>query len=247
MRRVCLPIPSVAKGLPFLNCSSALSISHHPIHHQFLCGASNLRPPTVHHFPTWDLNKVLSALTVPPFEPLRQVSLRFLSFKVSFLVAITSARRISELAALSSRKDLCIFHQDRVVLCLDPAFIPKINSPFHRSQELVLPNFCPSPVHRLERSWHTLDVRWAIKIYLARTSPFQKTEALFVSYQTASIGAKASAPMLGRWIHATISTAYQRQSLPIPHHITAHCTRSAATSAAWATQASLEEVCWAAA
>ncbi|XP_034271909.1 uncharacterized protein LOC117674907 [Pantherophis guttatus] len=230
-----------------LTCGSASSISRHPVVQQFLRGAANLRPPPVHRFPTWDLNKVLSALTASPFEPLRDVSLRFLSFKVSFLVAITSARRISELAALSSRRDLCVFHQDRVVLRLDPSFIPKINSPFHRSQELVLPNFCPSPQHPLERSWHTLDVRRALKIYLRRTSSFRKTEALFVSYQPASIGAKASAPMLGRWIRATISTAYQRQSLPVPHHVTAHSTRSAATSAAWATQASWEEICRAAA
>ncbi|XP_060539702.1 uncharacterized protein LOC132710196 [Pantherophis guttatus] len=229
-----------------LTCSSSSSISRHPVVQQFLRGATNLRPPPVHCFPTWDLNKVLSALTTSPFEPLRDVSLHFLSFKVSFLVAITSARRISELAALSSRKDLCIFHHNRVVW-LDPSFIPKINSPFHRTQELVLPNFCPSPQHHLEQSWHTLDVRRALKIYLRRTSSFRKTEALFVSYQPASIGAKASAPMLGHWIHATISTAYQRQSLPVPHHITAHSTRSAATSVAWATQATLEEVCRAAA
>ncbi|XP_034260085.1 uncharacterized protein LOC132709420 [Pantherophis guttatus] len=174
-----------------LTCGSSSSISRHPVIQQFLRGAANLRPPPVHRFPTWDLNKVLSALTTSSFEPLRHVSLHFLSFKVSFLVANTSARRISELAALSSRRDLCIFHHNRVVLRLDPAFIPKINSPFHRAQELVLPNFCPSPQHHLERSWHTLDVRRALKIYLRRTSSFRKTEALFVSYQPTSIGAKA--------------------------------------------------------
>lgn len=94
-----------------------------PTVHRFLKGAFNLKPPTVHRYPSWDLPKVLDALTKTPFELLRTVSLRFLTLKVSFLVAIISARRISELQALSVRADLCVFHQDCVVLRLDPSFI----------------------------------------------------------------------------------------------------------------------------
>ncbi|XP_060546801.1 uncharacterized protein LOC132711537 [Pantherophis guttatus] len=236
----------VAAIASILSCNSPDSIARHPHIRIFLRGAVNLRPPPIHRYPTWNLNKVLNALTLSPFEPLRQVSLRFLSFKVAFLVAITSARRISELASLSIRSDLCIFHTDRVVLRLDPAFLPKINSRFHRAQELVLPDFCPRPGHRLERSWHLLDVRRALKIYISRTAPLRRTEALFVSFQPASIGARVSSVTIGRWIRATIATAYQQQHLPVPPRITAHSTRSAATSAAWATQATLEEVCRAA-
>lgn len=112
----------------------------------------------VHHFPTWDLNKVLTALMSSPFEPLHLVALQFLSFKVTFLIAIKLACHILELAALSMRDDLCLFHPDRVVLRLDPTFLPKVNSLFHHAQELVLPNLCPTPAHRLECSWHALDV-----------------------------------------------------------------------------------------
>lgn len=236
----------VAALASVLGLGSADSLSRHPVIRTFLRGATNLSPPIVHRFPTWSLNRVLSALTGPPFEPLRDVSLRFLSFKVLFLVAITSARRISELAALSMRRDLCIFHRDRVVLRLDPAFLPKVNSTFHRCQELVLPDFCPRPAHRLEHTWHTLDVRRALKVYLSRTAPLRKTEALFVTFLPASIGSKASSSTLGRWLRATIATAYRQLGLPVPGHITAHSTRSAATSAAWSTQASLEEICRAA-
>lgn len=146
LRRQMAAISSV------LNCSLLAPISRHPVIRHFLQGTSNLRPPTVHRFLTWDLNKVLSALISSPFEPLHLASLHFLSFKVSFLVTIMSARRISDLSALSMHQDLCIFHSDRVVLRLDPTFILKVNSLFHRAQELVLPNFCPSPVHHLECS-----------------------------------------------------------------------------------------------
>lgn len=56
--------------------------------------------------------KVFKALTKGPFELLKEASLKFLSYKVSFLVALTSAHPISELAALSVRDNLCIFHAD---------------------------------------------------------------------------------------------------------------------------------------
>lgn len=163
----------VAALSSILTCGSSDTISQDPLIRNFLRDATNLRPPVIHRFPTWDFNKVLTALTKTPFEPLREVNLRFFSFKVSFLVAITSACQISELTSLSVRPDLCIFHTDRVVLWLNPTFILKVNSIFHRSQELVHPNFYPSPWHRLEKIWHTLDVRRALKIYIARTSSFR--------------------------------------------------------------------------
>lgn len=131
-------------------------------------------------------------------------------------------------------------------MCLDPTFIPKINTPFHRAQELILPNFCPEPAHRLERTWHTLDMRRALRIYLKRTSSLRRTESVFVSFQPATLGNRVTSSNLGRWIRACIAKAYEIQALPVPRHITALSTRSATTLAAWATQALLEEVCHAA-
>ncbi|XP_042300431.1 uncharacterized protein LOC121918446 [Sceloporus undulatus] len=137
-------------------------MSSHPHVKRLLRGLSNRAPPTRHRFPTWNLHTVLKALTVEPFEPIRKVSLRFLTLKVIFLTAITSARRVSELGALSVRKDLCIFRPDSVCLRPDPTFLPKVNSPFHVSQDILLPSFCPNPQRDLEKCWHTLDVRRAL-------------------------------------------------------------------------------------
>lgn len=94
----------------------------------------------------------------PPFEPMNQVDLKWVKLKTIFLVAITSARRVSELGALSSRSDLCEFHRDKVVLRPDPTFRPKIASTFHMGLDISLPSFCPRPQHPQERRWHTLDV-----------------------------------------------------------------------------------------
>ncbi|XP_013914424.1 PREDICTED: uncharacterized protein LOC106543051, partial [Thamnophis sirtalis] len=121
--------------------SSSRSLSQHPQIKSFLKGAVNISPPAVHRYPSWDLPFVLKALTKAPFEPLRTTSLRHLTIKTAFLVAITSARRVSELAALSVRQDLCVVHPDRVILRLDPSFTPKINC-FTGLKRL----FCPTSV-----------------------------------------------------------------------------------------------------
>ncbi|XP_039174428.1 uncharacterized protein LOC120296645 [Crotalus tigris] len=149
-----------------LTCDNLVPLAQHPVVSAFLKGVTNARPPTIHRYPSWDLPQVLQALILPPFEPIRSCSLRLLSLKVAFLIAITSARRILELAALSVGSDLCTFYEDRVVLRLDPSCIPKVNTWFHRTQELVLPNFCPNPAHRLERQWHKLDVGRALRYYV---------------------------------------------------------------------------------
>ncbi|XP_053126984.1 uncharacterized protein LOC128334322 [Hemicordylus capensis] len=132
--------------------STKESHSLHPDIQRFLKGAVNLGPPPIHRFPSWDLNKVLNALTKTPFKPMWKVPLRLMSFKVLFLVAVTSARRVSELAALSVRDELCIFQKESVAMKLDPTFLPKVNTVFHRSQELVLPYFCPNPRHPKEHA-----------------------------------------------------------------------------------------------
>lgn len=132
------------------------------------------------------------------------------------------------------------------VLRLEPTFLPKVNTWFHRAQELILPNFCPEPSHSLECIWHTLDIRRALRIYVKWTSSLRRTESLFVSFQPATLDSRVTSSTLGHWIRACISMAYEAQALPVPRRITTHSTRGAVTSAAWATQASLEEVCRAA-
>ena len=51
--------------------------------------------------PSWDLLKVLEYLKSPAFDPLHQSSLRDLTRWTFFLVTLASAKRVSELQALS--------------------------------------------------------------------------------------------------------------------------------------------------
>lgn len=75
-----------------------------------------------------------------------------------FLVAITSARRVLELAALSCHVPYLVIHEDKVVLRPCPLFLPKVVSDFHIKEDIVLPSLCPRPQHPREFALHTLDV-----------------------------------------------------------------------------------------
>lgn len=118
-------VAALASVVPMID---GLPLGRHRHISRFLRGAALQNPPQSHRFPTWRLHVVLSALTKPPFEPMSEVQLKWLRMKTVFLVAVTSAHRISELGALSVRKDLCIFHKDKVVLKTDPTFLPKVAS-----------------------------------------------------------------------------------------------------------------------
>ena len=79
---------------------SGLPIGQLPIISRFLAGAAKTRPPPV-VLPTWSLQPILECLKKPPLEPIHQLSLKQLTLKTVFLLAVTSARRVSELQALS--------------------------------------------------------------------------------------------------------------------------------------------------
>ncbi|KAJ7344874.1 hypothetical protein JRQ81_000824, partial [Phrynocephalus forsythii] len=82
--------------------SPSATLFRHPRVKQFLKGANNLRPQRAPISPQWSLNLVLKRLSSLPFEPMATAPLHLLSLKVAFLLAITSARRSSELAELRS-------------------------------------------------------------------------------------------------------------------------------------------------
>ena len=77
---------------------------------RFLRGAQRLTVRTAGPVvPPWDLDVVLGALQGSPFEPIGDADLKWLSMKTASLLAVTSARRVSELHALSVHGDCCQF------------------------------------------------------------------------------------------------------------------------------------------
>ena len=58
------------------------------------------RPRITPVLPQWDLGIVLEALSTSPYEPLRDASLKHLTLKTVFLLAMASAGRCSKIQAL---------------------------------------------------------------------------------------------------------------------------------------------------
>ncbi|XP_077343459.1 uncharacterized protein LOC143988068 [Lithobates pipiens] len=213
---------------------------------RFFRALSRQRPVQGLSFPRWDLSLVLQSLTGPPFEPLKECFLRELTLKTVFLVAVTTARRVSEMEALSVRAPFCVILPDRIVLKTDPAFLPKVASSFHRSQEIVLPSFCPNPSGEKELRFHYLDVRRCILHYLELTKAFRRSDSLFVLFSGARKGCKASRRTIARWLRVAIEQAYSAAGKEIPVGIKAHSTRAMAASQAERAGATPEQICKAA-
>ena len=66
-------------------------------------GARRKLPVSRPLVPLWDLSVVMDALSHHPFEPLETVGMKFVSLKVVLLLALTTAKRVSDLQALSIR------------------------------------------------------------------------------------------------------------------------------------------------
>ena len=158
--------------------SDAALLFRHPTLKRFLHGVAHLNPPRPSPTPQWLLHTVLRRLSPTSSEPLATATERLLTFKVLFLVAITSAKRASELAALPVDLPFLQFHPDKVTLYPDVSFLPKVSTNFHVLQRIILPTFFPKPSTGVERSLHLLDVRCALAFYVKRTASFRKSKCL---------------------------------------------------------------------
>lgn len=96
---------------------------------------------------------VLSALSSPPFEPLAQAEVKWLSIKTAFLLAITSVKRVEELETVSI-SDSCMRWGpggSGVTLWPNVVFLPKVLPRRHHNQPIYLARFEPPPAENAAR------------------------------------------------------------------------------------------------
>lgn len=222
------------------------SLWSHRLVKEFMKGLFRSFPPVKAPAPAWELNVVLTKLMGPPFEPLHSAPLKFLSWKTAFLVAITSARRVGEIQALSCKAPYLTFHATRVVLRTHPSFMPKVPSDFHLNEPLVLPVFFPSPSSPAERTLHSLDVARALKFYVDRTKCFRKTSQLFVNFGPVNQGKALSKASISRWLSGCIMYCHRLANRPLPGRPRAHSTRAIAATTAFLSGVPLLDICRAA-
>src|SRR4029434_4714320 len=97
--------------------------------------------------PSWDLLVVLRALTGPPFEPLETVDIKSVSLKTALLLALTSAKRVGDMQALSVIQcgiQISIAGE-RVVMRPNAAYTHKVVATPLCNQVIELAVFSPPP------------------------------------------------------------------------------------------------------
>nr|XP_043888269.1 uncharacterized protein LOC122773567 [Solea senegalensis] len=224
-------------------------VGQHPLVCRFMKGARRKLPVSRHLVPLWDLLVVLDALSQHPFEPLEAVGMKFVSLKTVLLLALSTAKRVSDLQALSIRPSCLQFGPGLSKVCLrpNPAFVPKVVESAYRCPTVELLAFHPPPFSSTEEQrLNTLCPVRALQSYVSRTADFRRTDQLFVSWSTTHKGKPLSRQRLSHWIVEAISVAYSCKGLLPPQGLRAHSTRSIAASWALFRGVSVQDICAAA-
>ena len=196
--------------------------------------------------PAWNLSLVLHQLTKAPFEPMRKASLKHLTFKTVFLLALGSGKRRSEIHAWLYRN---IRHQEnwsQVSLYPSPSFLSKIQLARDEPAAValvVIPALAPSLDRSLREDKSLCPVR-ALRYYLDRTKDLRSGKDLvFVcfrkSFQKDIVPATVSS-----WIKQTVLLCYQLSDHEAQtiHQVRAHDVRAFAASKAFQGGVSLDQI-----
>ena len=204
------------------------------------------RPKGSRGIPSWNLSLVLHQLTKAPFEPLKEASLKHLTFKTVFLLALGSGKRRSEIHAWLHKN---IRHQSdwsKVSLYPSPSFLSK-NQLAKEGPDSVAPVVIPALAPTLDKSLkgdRSLCPVRALRCYLDRTSDLrQNKELVFVSYKK-GFDKDISPATISSWIKQTVILCYElsdQEALTL-HQVKAHDVRAFAASKAFQSGVSLEQI-----
>ena len=204
------------------------------------------RPKGRRGVPAWNLSLVLHQLTKAPFEPLRKASLKHLTFKTVFLLALASGKRRSEIHAWLNKN---IRHQadwSKVSLYPSPSFLAK-NHLAKEGPECVAPVVIPALAPTLDKSLkedRSLCPVRALRYYLDKTQDLRTgKELVFVSFKQ-GFDRDISPATISSWIKQTVVLCYDlsdQESLTL-HQVKAHDVRAFAASKAFQGGISLDQI-----
>ena len=196
--------------------------------------------------PSWNLSLVLHQFTKAPFEPMRKASLKHLTFKTVFLLALGSGKRRSEIHAWLFKN---IRHQEswsRVSLYPSPMFISKNQLAREGPTSVapvVIPALAPSLDRDLKEDRSLCPVR-ALRYYLDRTKDLRKgKELVFVSFRK-SFQKDIVPATISSWIKQTVLLCYQLSDEDTQNllQVKAHDVRAFAASKAFQGGVSLDQI-----
>ncbi|MCG7869396.1 MAG: hypothetical protein JAY74_23885 [Candidatus Thiodiazotropha taylori] len=225
-----------------LKFSSSADCTSDPIISELIKGFTLKRPVSRSLTPKWNLTCVLWSLTKSPFEPLKSVDIKFVTFKAVFLLTFASARRRSEIHALSVEEGCFRYdrNSDSLTLLTQPGFLAKNQLPDSLPEPIVIPGltqFCGS-----DSDDRLLCPVRAVRAYLDRVkSKRSGRKRLFLPLK----GTKDISPAtISRWICEVIRLAYSKLSSSDLSFmkISAHEVRALSSSWAYWNSVALDDV-----
>ena len=205
-----------------IKCVSGRDLGTNHLVCRFMKGLYTMKPPLPRYSHTWDVNVVTKFLRT--LMPLDSISLKDLSCKLVTLIALTSAQRSQTLHALNLNH-MCI-EKERITFVIVEKL--KTSRPGNSSIKVVVPKVADKAVCPVT---HLL-------AYLERTAELRKchnVSELFISY--CKPHKSVSCSTLARWIKWILG-----QSGIDVCKFKAHSTRSAATSKAFFSGASIQDI-----
>ena len=193
-----------------LKFKSDVNIGSDPIISELIRSFELQRPVQRSLAPKWDLSCVLSSLCSEPYEPLHKASRFHLTLKTVFLLAMATARRVSEIHAFSMDSGHLRFNQSdgSVSLRTQPGFLAKNQVLSVCPDDILVPNLAKT-VKFNDFNRLLCPVR-ALKRYLKVTEPIRKDrKRLFLPLKGNHDITKGS---ISGWISYTIRLAYKKLS-----------------------------------
>ena len=177
------------------------------------------RPKGRRGIPSWNLSLVLHQLTKAPFEPLKGASLKHLTFKTVFLLALGSGKRRSEIHAWLHKNIRQQSDWSKVSLYPSPSFLSK-NQLAKEGPDSVAPVVIPALAPSLDRSLkgdRSLCPVRALRYYLDGTSDLrQNKELVFVSFKK-GFDKDISPATISSWINTDCDSVLWALSPGGPH------------------------------
>ena len=222
------------------------SVSDNKALGQLVRGMFVSRPPTRRLIPSWDLFNVLSSLSRSPFEPMGSSTLLDLSIKVTFLLAVATSRRRSELHSLTIEEGHIRWEPGGVRLIPKLGFLTK-----NQSESFLPPDIFVADIKSFssvadDKFW--CPVR-ALKWYISRTKTLRAGHSqLFIA--TTPPHQPASRDTISRWLISAIRRATDTKTMDTGADgpVRAHDVRAASTSWAFFKGISIGDItqaaCW---
>ena len=198
------------------------------------------RPKGQRGIPSWNLSLMLHQLTKATFEPIKETSLKHLTFKTVFLLAVGSGKRRSEIHAWQN-----IIHQSnwsKVSLYPSPSFLSK-NQLAKEGPDSVSPVVISALAPTLDRSLtsdRSLCPVRALCYYLDRISDLRQE---LVSFKK-GFNKDISPATISSWIKQTVILCYELSDYKAHtlHQVKTHDVGAFAASKAFQTGVSLEQI-----